>query len=136
MVKPKDADDNPGVLVHPPFFFLGALIIGFGLGRIWPRPISSLIYPRYFGGLVACLGLALIAVGRNSLVAHGTNVNPTLPVKRIVRSGPYRFTRNPLYLGLTIIYLGLTLVFNTWWPLLFLFPVLLVMHFGVVRREE
>lgn len=136
MAERVDDNDNPGVLVHPPFFFLGALIIGTGLGRISPAPIFSLTYPRFIGGIVACLGLALIMVGRRCLIAHATNVNPTLPTKTIVCSGPYRFTRNPLYLGLTIIYFGLTLVLNTWWPLLFLFPVLLIMHFGVVRREE
>ncbi len=70
------------------------------------------------------------------MVAHGTNVNPTLPTTSIVTTGPYRFTRNPLYLGLTMIYLGLTLAINTWWSLLLLVPVLFVMHFDVVLREE
>ncbi len=70
------------------------------------------------------------------MIKHGTNVNPTLPTTVIVESGPFRFTRNPLYLGLTLIYIGLLLLLNTWRSLFLLIPVWLVMHFLVVRREE
>ncbi len=68
--------------------------------------------------------------------AAGTNINPTLPAKAIVSSGPFRFSRNPLYLSLTTIYLGLTLAVNTWWGIVVLIPLLIVMHRGVVLREE
>src|SRR4029434_8133859 len=54
----------------------------------------------------------------------------------IVASGPFRFSRNPLYLALTLLYLGLTLAFNTWWGIVVLVPVLIIMHRGVVQREE
>jgi protein-S-isoprenylcysteine O-methyltransferase Ste14 len=68
--------------------------------------------------------------------AAGTNVNPALPTTAIVASGPFRFSRNPLYLALTLLYLGLTLAFNTWWGIVVLIPVLIIMHRGVVLREE
>ena len=68
--------------------------------------------------------------------AAGTNVNPALPTTAIVASGPFRFSRNPLYLALTLLYLGLTLAFNTWWGIVVLVPVLIIMHRGVVLREE
>ena len=70
------------------------------------------------------------------MVQRGTNVNPTLPTTAIVENGPFRLTRNPLYLGLTFIYVGLSFFLNTWWSLFLLIPVWLVMHFLVVRREE
>ena len=58
------------------------------------------------------------------------------PTMSIVTAGPFRFTRNPLYLGVTLIYCGLALVSNTWWGFVLLVPVLLLIHFGVVAREE
>ena len=66
----------------------------------------------------------------------GTNINPLMPTTSIVTSGPFRFTRNPLYVSLTLLYLGLTLAFNTWWGIVGLIPLLVVMHYGVVLREE
>jgi protein-S-isoprenylcysteine O-methyltransferase Ste14 len=68
--------------------------------------------------------------------AAGTNINPVLPATAIVTSGPFRFSRNPLYLSLTLLYLGLALSFNTWWGIVVLVPLLIVMHRGVVLREE
>ncbi len=85
---------------------------------------------------MAVIGIALVATGRATMVKHGTNVNPTQPATTIVETGPFRFTRNPLYVGLTIIYVGLSLALNTWWSLFLLIPVWIVMHLFVVRREE
>lgn len=70
------------------------------------------------------------------MLAAETNINPFKPTTSIVRTGPFRFTRNPLYLAMTLIYLGLTLLANTWWCFPLLVPVLLLIHFGVVKREE
>ena len=68
--------------------------------------------------------------------AAGTNVNPGRPTTAIVTSGPFRFSRNPLYLSLTLLYFGLILAFNTWRGIILLVPLLIIMHFGVVLREE
>jgi protein-S-isoprenylcysteine O-methyltransferase Ste14 len=66
----------------------------------------------------------------------GTNVNPYKPTITIVDSGPFGFSRNPLYVAMTIMLVGLTLAANTWWGIFLLPPLLLLMHFGVIRREE
>jgi protein-S-isoprenylcysteine O-methyltransferase Ste14 len=63
-------------------------------------------------------------------------VDPTLPTTAIVTSGPYQYSRNPLYLGLTLIFVGLTLTMNTWWGIVALIPLVMVMHNAVVLREE
>jgi len=70
------------------------------------------------------------------IVAAGTNLDPALPSTAVVTSGPFRFSRNPLYLALTLLYIGLTLAFNTWWGIVMLVPLLIIMHRGVVQREE
>lgn len=97
-----------------------------------------------FGRAVSLwIGLALVAMGigtanwgRRTMQAAGTNIDPTRPATAIVTSGPFRFTRNPLYLALTILYLGLTVALDTWWGVVVMVPLLIVMHRGVVLREE
>jgi protein-S-isoprenylcysteine O-methyltransferase Ste14 len=66
----------------------------------------------------------------------GTNVNPTLPSTALVEAGPFRFSRNPLYVALTFMYVGLALLANALWVLALIVPVMVLMHYGVVRREE
>lgn len=68
------------------------------------------------------------------MLAAGTHVDPMRPTTAIVASGPFRFTRNPL--GFALLFLGLTLALDTWWGVVALVPLFLVMHFGVVLREE
>ncbi len=66
----------------------------------------------------------------------GTNVRPDQPTLALVFDGPFRFTRNPLYLAATGLYLGIALLVDALWPLLLLVPVLAVLRWGVVAREE
>jgi protein-S-isoprenylcysteine O-methyltransferase Ste14 len=103
---------------------------------LWPMPMLGHATSRWLGLALVLLALAILIPGRRALQAAGTNVNPSLPTTAIVASGPYRFSRNPLYVGLTLLYCGLTLALNTWWGFVLLVPVLVVLHRGVVLREE
>jgi protein-S-isoprenylcysteine O-methyltransferase Ste14 len=67
---------------------------------------------------------------------HRTAVNPRGTVTTIVASGPFRYTRNPMYLGLLVLYVGVTLVMRWPWAAALLVPVFLALHFGVIRPEE
>ena len=102
----------------------------------WPMPLVRHVVALWSGLPLVLLGVAIAVWGRRTMQAAGTNVNPALPTTAIVASGPFRFSRNPLYLALTLLYLGLTLAFNTWWGIVVLVPVLIIMHRGVVLREE
>jgi len=66
----------------------------------------------------------------------GTNVRPDQPTLAIVTDGPFRYTRNPLYLASTGLYLAVTLLVNALWPVVLLPLILVVLHWGVIRREE
>lgn len=128
--------DHPGVVARPPLIYLGAFLIVLALRWFWPMPIDVQGRGLWPGiGLVA-LGLGTAIWGSRTMEAAGTNINPALPAKTIVSSGPFCFSRNPLYLCLTLMYLGLTLAVNTWWGGAVLVPLIIVMHFGVVLREE
>ena len=89
-----------------------------------------------FGAVLCLCGIGIAAWGRGLLVKGDTNVNPYKPTISIITGGPYRFTRNPLYVGLQSLLVGLSLLVGTWWGVIFLVPVFLVLHYGVVLREE
>jgi protein-S-isoprenylcysteine O-methyltransferase Ste14 len=128
--------DRAGVIMPPPLIYLLGLIIALLLHRVWPWPIFHNVAGRWLAMICFIGGLALAFFGRNALQRAGTNINPYRPTTAMVSSGPFRYSRNPLYLALTILFLGFTFLTNTWWGLILLGPVLLVLHWGVVLREE
>ena len=128
--------DNPGVVAPPPLIYLGAFLIVLVCRWCWPIPIDAGSRGLWPGLLLIAVGAGIAIWGRRTMAAAGTNVNPSRPAMTIVSSGPFRFSRNPLYLSLTLMYLGLTLAVNTWWGFVALIPLIIVMHAGVVLREE
>ena len=78
-----------------------------------------------------CSAWAIVTISR-----AGSNVPTNLPTTAIVESGPYRFTRNPIYLGMFLSLIGLAIAFDNLWLLTMLVPFALVIRYGVVAREE
>jgi len=129
--------DNPGVIAFPPLIWLIniaiSLVVHFFVIRISIMNYkASLICGVVL--VIAAPTLALWAV--TTMKKAGTNVDPSKPALAIVRGGPFRFTRNPMYLALCILQVALGLFFNDWITLLFVVPVALILHYGVVLREE
>jgi protein-S-isoprenylcysteine O-methyltransferase Ste14 len=130
------ASDNPKVLILPPLLYGVALAAGFLLQWLAPRPILSSNARYWAGGVLLAFGVVLAVWARRVMEQAGTNVNPTLPTTALVAAGPFRFSRNPLYVALTLVYIALALLANALWVLVLIVPVLFVTHYGVVRREE
>jgi protein-S-isoprenylcysteine O-methyltransferase Ste14 len=128
--------DNPGVAVLPPLIYGAAFIVVLALRWFWPMPIHGHAVALWFGLALIVLAVAIAIWGRRTMHAAGTNISPLRPTTVLVTSGPFRFSRNPLYLALTFLYLGLTFAFNTWWGIIVLIPLFIIMHRGVVVREE
>jgi len=128
--------DNPGVAVLPPLLYGSALVFVLAIRSFWPMPILEHSMALSTGlALIAC-GAAIAIWGRRTMHAAGTNISPLRPATALVTTGPFRFSRNPLYFAITLVYFGLTLAFNTWWGIDVLVPILIIMHRGVVLREE
>lgn len=130
--------DNPGVIAPPPSIYLAALLAGLLLNYFFP--LSIFFVPRLAGLII---GVALTAVAGFVIVASfqafslaKTNVEPWKPTTAIVTTGVYAFSRNPIYLAMTMLYLGAALLLSSLWILLLLAPVLLLINFGVIVREE
>ena len=81
-------------------------------------------------------GLLLDGMAAGLFRRRGTAVEPWKPSTVLINEGPYRFSRNPIYLGFAITYAGLAIAMNSWVALMLLFPCLVVVDRFVIRREE
>ena len=128
--------DTPGVIAPPPLIYLAALVIGVALHYLAPTPFIPRGFAYWLGAALILIGMWIVMSGRQVMLKAGTAIRPTVPTTSLVTVGPFRFTRNPLYVGTTLSYLGIALVFQSLWALALLIVVLAVMQRGVIEREE
>ena len=132
-----DTTDTANVIVRPPIAWAVAVLGGLLLNWLLPLPFVSASVPAgWLGAIVFALALALFAWAIATVTQAGSNVPTSRPTTTIVDGGPYRFTRNPIYLGMALGLIGLAIAFNSVWLLLALVPFALVIRYGVVAREE
>jgi protein-S-isoprenylcysteine O-methyltransferase Ste14 len=133
---PSETRDTAGVIAPPPLIFVTALAIGFGLEALLPGASlpGALRWP--LGGVLVAGGIALALSFERSFRRAHTAVEPWKPTTAIVTSGPYRFTRNPAYLGMTLLSAGIAILAGAVWPLATLLLAVLVIDRGVIAREE
>jgi protein-S-isoprenylcysteine O-methyltransferase Ste14 len=130
------APDTAGVAVRPPVLYLATLVAGGLLDLVFPAPMPEFAFRLHVAAMVLILGAGLLVACFRRFSAAGTNVPTWMPTTALVTSGPYGVSRNPIYLGLTLVYLALALGYGSWWPIVLLAPVLIVMRYGVIGREE
>jgi protein-S-isoprenylcysteine O-methyltransferase Ste14 len=128
--------DRPDVVARPPLLYLGGLALGLALEALWPTTLWSGSARTVLGGVAMSLGAVLLGLCVRRFLSAGTNVPTNRPANALVTDGPYRYSRNPIYLGLSAIYVGLGLLLDSAWVLALLVPVLLVLRYGVIAREE
>ena len=132
------APDVAGVIALPPLIFLAFLVAATVLEAVVPLPLlAAHALARYLvGAALGVCGIVLIAMGSSRFVAAGTNIPPNLPTTALVVDGIYGRTRNPLYLGTTLVYLGLSVAAGSLWAIVLAVPLLWVINVGVIAREE
>ncbi len=133
---PEGGRDRPGVIAPPPLIYAVGLAVGWVLEAVFPLhiPLSAV---TTIGGLgLIGTGIVLAVAGFRAMIRVGTHIDPFKPTTALATNGPFRFTRNPLYLSLTLLYLGIALLSRTAWPVALLPLVLFIMRRGVIDREE
>jgi protein-S-isoprenylcysteine O-methyltransferase Ste14 len=131
------SSETAGVIAPPPLIYAGGFLCGLLIDRALPVsgplpvPLRRVFAPPLLVGGV----LVMLAAVRTMVRAH-TTINPAAPVAALVTTGPFRFTRNPIYLGDTLVYSGLALALGRRGPLVLLPGVLALIDRGVIRREE
>jgi len=132
-----DTADTAQVIIRPPLAWGLAVIAGLALNWLLPAPFLPADLPAgWLGAIVFVVGLALVTWAIVAITRAGSNVPTNLPATTIVEGGPYRFTRNPIYLGMFLGLIGLAIAFDNLWLLMMLVPFALVIRYGVVVREE
>ena len=123
------------MLARPPIVYLVSILAGFALDAAWPaKLVPNAIAP--LGALVALLAVALFVLSVREFRRARTPIRTQKPVTTIVRTGPYRFSRNPIYLSFTLLQLGLGILADSAWVVGLLVPTLALMSRGVIAREE
>jgi len=128
-----------GVIARPPLLFLAALLIG--VVSEWLRPLPfpvpgiDLVH-WIIGGSLILTGLALAAAGIRNFLRAGTPVPTTEPTRALVTTGIHGWTRNPIYLGMFLIYGGIGVAVRSPWILMLTLPLAIAIRYGVVAREE
>jgi protein-S-isoprenylcysteine O-methyltransferase Ste14 len=128
--------DTSGVRFPPPLTYAGGLLGGWLLERIQPADVFDHGGWRLLALALGLAGLALIGSALGLFRRAGTDPLPMRPTTALVFGGPYRFTRNPMYLGMALVYSAVALVLDLPWALLLLPLVLLVIGTRVIAREE
>lgn len=129
-----------GVIIRPPLLFLGTLAVGFALDHLLPIPVMTPregeLLHRLIPASLALLGLALAFAGIRNFTRAGTPVPTTQPTQSLVTTGIHGWTRNPIYVGMTILYLAIGVAVRSPWIISLIIPILLIIRYGVIAREE
>lgn len=128
-----------GVIARPPLLFLAAFLIGFVLDRLlrlpFPIPWNNLV-TWIIGGSLILIGSALFAAGIRNFSRAATPVPTNEPTRVLVTTGIHGWTRNPIYLGMFLIYGGIGVAAQNIWILVLTLPLAMLIRYGVVAREE
>ena len=136
---PLRSNKGPGVSVPPTLVFAAALAAGvwWNARMSWPLATGSFVDPLEVAGAIGvAFGMVLFAAGMATFAKARTGIMLQQAATKVVASGPYRWSRNPQYVGFVAIYAGACLLMNTVWPLLLLPVVIVLTNRLVIAREE
>lgn len=131
-----EPDRSGAIAPPPPLIYIAGLGVGFGLDALLPSVSLPPVVTWAVGGAVLVAGLCLAASFFAAFRRARTPVDLRKPTSAIVTTGPYRLSRNPGYLSLTLIYAGIAILASALWAFVSLIPVLVLIEYGVIRREE
>ena len=128
--------DHAHVIAPPPLIAAAAMLLGAGLHYLWPVPLWP--WPHAWAPRGACFAASLILAGWavRRIWRVRSSVLPHRATTALVTSGPFRFTRNPLYLAMGLLLAGVAFALNSLAMLLIIVPWTVVMRHGVIAREE
>lgn len=129
-------NDHAGVIAPPPLIWLGHIALGIGLIFAFPIALISNALQYPLGGVLIALGFSLMMTATWLFRRAGTNIPTYRPTTTVVTSGPYRFSRNPIYLSMLVTHVGIGVVTDNVWMIALVVPFALLLRYGVIAREE
>ena len=132
--------DNAGVIAPPPLLALAAVVLGLVLDWLLPAYVLTVLLTFWervvIAVILAGVGAVLAIPAMRGFRSAGTHVEPWKPASALVTGGIFGWLRNPMYVGLTLCLAGLSILLASDWMLAMTIVFVLVIHFGVVKREE
>ena len=128
--------DHAAVRIHPPVLLLIHIFIAFLLNWLLPLPFRFPGILVWFGYALILIGTGLAASAARQLMRAHTTLDPHGSVTEVVREGPYRFSRNPIYLGFVCLLIGFLLGFKSYWGLILSPVLMLLLYQFVIQYEE
>ena len=128
-----------GGIRRPPFLYLACLVLGFALERLLPLPLA---YPELTsigwtaGGALIVIGVAIMRAGIRNFSRADTPVPSSQAVRALVTTGIHGWSRNPIYVGMCLVYAGIGIAARSPWILILALPLFIILRYGVVAREE
>ena len=132
----ENGKDRAGVIAPPPLIYLGFIVVGLALEYVWPARLLPQDVQYGVGAALIVVSLLIAVPAFLQFRKAKTAVDPYKPTKAIITKGPFRWTRNPLYLGLAVLQLGIAAAVDGIWIALMIVPAVIVIHYGVIVREE
>lgn len=128
--------DSAGIRIPPPAMFIGTFVVGLLLGKLLGDPDIPMWSTKSFGWFAVVAGGAIMLTAIGLFRKAGTHARPWKRSTSLVTDGVFRWTRNPMYLGMALIYAGCALMFDSLVALLLLIPLVYVIQREVIQREE
>ena len=128
-----------GAIARPPFLYLACLLLGLALDHVLPLPLAlpeAALIRWPVGGGLSVVGLAIVAAGIRNFSRAATPVPSNKPVRALVTTGIHGWSRNPIYVGMFLLYAGVGLAARSPWVLVLALPLAITLRYGVVAREE
>jgi protein-S-isoprenylcysteine O-methyltransferase Ste14 len=128
-----------GVVGRPILFFPAAILVGLALDRLLPLPLAipeADGVPWIVAGSLILIGLGLFAAGVRNFARAATPLPTSQPARVLVTTGIHGWSRNPIYLGMFLIYVGIGAAAQSPWVLILTLPLAITVRYGVVAREE
>jgi len=123
------------VVARPPIVYLVSILVGVGINLVWPVQLFPYAVEP-LGSLLTLLAVVLFVLSVREFRKARTPIRTRKPVTAVIATGPYRFSRNPIYLSFTLLQLGIGMWANSAWVVGMLIPTLVLMSYGVIAREE
>jgi protein-S-isoprenylcysteine O-methyltransferase Ste14 len=127
---------TPRILAQPSVIYLGTIVIGFFLDRIFHTGFLPLSLRLTAGIPITLISIGLSALTFRTFIKHGASVDHKKPTEVLITTGPFRISRNPLYLSGVILVFGMGLMLNSLWILGMLIPSTLLVQYGAIQPEE
>jgi protein-S-isoprenylcysteine O-methyltransferase Ste14 len=129
-------NDSPNRIPWPPIIYLTAAAAGIVLARMWPLPWPDIAGLTLAGGILALAALAWDVTSMLAFAKHKANIMPNKAATKLITTGPFAWSRNPIYLGNTLLVLGAGTYFGNWWLVGAAFVAAFATQKLAIEREE